>query len=93
MSMLAGPACRASLLPFFRRPIPRVATIVSPPEQDLPRSELRFLFAKRRLLSKSYRQAARVLTVSDAVRQSAIDFYQLDPRTFKPSEIRLISMH
>lgn len=76
MSMLAGPACRASA---SRRRVPRVATIVSPPEQDLPKSELRFLFAKRRLLVKSYRQANRVLAVSEAVRRSAIDYYNLNP--------------
>jgi glycosyltransferase involved in cell wall biosynthesis len=82
MSLLAEPACKQSPYSFFRRQVrkvPRVATIVSPPEQDLTRSELRFLLAKRRLLAKSYRRASRVLAVSEAVRKSAIDFYHLDP--------------
>lgn len=72
MSLLAGPACG--------RDVPRVATIVSPPDHDLPASESRFLTAKRRRLAKSYRQAQHVLTVSEAVRQAAIRYYRLPPQ-------------
>ncbi len=72
MSLLAGPACG--------RTVPRVATIVSPPDQDLPASESRFLTTKRRRLAKSYRQAHHVLTVSEAVRQAAITYYDLPPQ-------------
>lgn len=59
------------------RSVPRVATIVSPPDRDLPHSEAKFLALKRSRLRRSYQRARRVVCVSNAVRQSAIDYYRL----------------
>lgn len=68
MSLLAGGLARS---------VPRVATIVSPPDRDLPHAETKFLALKRTQLRRSYRRARRVVCVSNAVRQSAIDYYRL----------------
>lgn len=71
MTLVAGPATSGI--------VGRVSTIVSPPDRDLPHNEPRFQAVKRRRLAAAYRQSRVVLTVSEAVRRSAIDFYHLPP--------------
>ncbi|WDQ15818.1 glycosyltransferase [Rhodopirellula sp. P2] len=56
---------------------PRVSTIVSPPEVALPLVEKRFVWLKRRRLARAYRRSAAVIAVSEAARQSAIQYYGL----------------
>jgi glycosyltransferase involved in cell wall biosynthesis len=78
MAMIAGPAVSA-----IRRNskgdhcVRRVSAIVSPPSQDVSRSEKRWLFWKRRLLSRSYRDATRLLAVSEGTARDASQFYSL----------------
>lgn len=55
----------------------RVSTLVSPPHLALPMVEKRFVEAKRRLLSRAYRHSDTVITVSDAVADSAAEYYGL----------------
>ena len=70
MTMIAGPACHVL-------GIPRVSTIVSPPDQALPLVESRFVQLKRRRLAAAYRQSRSVVAVSNAAAQSARDYYGL----------------
>ncbi len=70
MTLIAGPACRELA-------IPRVSTIVSPPEQALPLVESRFVELKRRRLASAYRQSRSVVAVSNAAAQSARTYYGL----------------
>jgi glycosyltransferase involved in cell wall biosynthesis len=70
MTMLAGPAARRSR-------IPRISTIVSPPELAVPMVENRFVWLKRKRLARAYRKAFRVLAVSQQAADSAERFYQL----------------
>lgn len=69
MTLIAGPAASDR--------VPRVSTIVSPPDRDLPHSEKRFLHWKKLQLARSYRQSRVVLAVSDAVRAAAIEYYRI----------------
>ncbi|XZE21473.1 glycosyltransferase [Pirellulaceae bacterium SH449] len=55
----------------------RVSTIVSPPSRDVVRSEKRWLYFKKRLLSASYRSATRLLAVSHVTAVDAKTFYDL----------------
>jgi glycosyltransferase involved in cell wall biosynthesis len=70
MTMIAGPACNSLA-------IPRVSTIVSPPDQALPMVESRFVALKRRQLAKAYRQSQTVVAVSHAAAKSARSYYGL----------------
>ncbi len=70
MTMVAGPACMA-------RNIPRVSTIVSPPDHALPLVESRFVGLKRRRLAKAYRQSRSVIAVSQQAADSAEHYYGL----------------
>ena len=70
MTMIAGPAGEAV-------GIPRVATIVSPPDLALPAVEKKFVWLKRRRLAKAYRQARSVVAVSKKVAASAESYYGL----------------
>ena len=69
MSLLTGWALPASQ--------PRVSVIVSPPSRDLPTSERRFVFLKRRLLARAYRTATVTICVSSEVADDAARFYGL----------------
>jgi glycosyltransferase involved in cell wall biosynthesis len=81
MAMIAGPAvAKISRARNGDHKVRRVSAIVSPPSQDLTRSEKRWLFWKRRLLSRSYRQASRLLAVSEGTARDAIHFYSLPQR-------------
>jgi glycosyltransferase involved in cell wall biosynthesis len=68
MTMLAAPACRAAH-------VPRVSTVVSDPKSDFDLQEKRFRFIKRRLLMRAYREAERIVTVSEGVREGILAEY------------------
>ncbi len=70
MSLLAGPAARACR-------IPRVSTMVSPPDSALPLLERRYRWLKKRRLSRAYRHAHSLVAVSRQVAESAENFYRL----------------
>ena len=70
MTMLAGTA-------GHELKIPRVSTIVSPPELALPMVEKRFVGLKRRRLARDYRRSQRVLAVSQQAADSAERYYGL----------------
>jgi glycosyltransferase involved in cell wall biosynthesis len=88
MTMLAGPAAR-------RCRIPRVSTIVSPPELAVPMVENRFVWLKRKRLARAYRQAFRVLAVSRQAADSAERFYRLPSGSTEvvrnPVDVRWVS--
>ena len=70
MTMIAGPASQ-------RQKIPRVSTIVSPPDLALPLVEKRFVRMKQQRLAKAYSQSQKVLAVSQIAAESARTFYGL----------------
>ena len=72
MTLFAGPATA-------RARTPRISCIASDPKVDVPQSAGRFLKIKRHKLARAYRTAFQVVTVSEGVRQSAMNYYQLDP--------------
>jgi len=84
MALIAGPAAR-------RAGVPRVATIVSPPDQDLLRTEHRFVWLKRWILARSYNSATRLLAVSQGTADNASKFYRIPRSRFEvlPSPIDL----
>jgi glycosyltransferase involved in cell wall biosynthesis len=72
MTMVAGPAALAT-------GVPRVSTIVSPPDRALPLVERRFVGLKRRRLAKAYRESKQVIAVSQQSADSAAGYYGLRP--------------
>ncbi|WP_153557322.1 glycosyltransferase [Roseimaritima sediminicola] len=70
MTMAVAPAAAALR-------IPRVSTVVSPPDRMLPRLEPRFQRLKRRRLARAYAASRQVVAVSDAVAAAAARFYRL----------------
>ena len=58
--------------------VPRVSTIVSPPELALPLVESRFVWLKRRRLAKSYNRSRTVVAVSEQAAKSAQNYYGLN---------------
>ncbi|NND97048.1 MAG: glycosyltransferase [Pirellulaceae bacterium] len=72
MTMIAGPATADS-------GIPRVSTIVSPPDRALPLVESRFVWLKRRRLAHAYQQSRTVVAVSRQAARSAQTYYSLRP--------------
>jgi len=84
MALVAGSAAR-------RAGVARVATIVSPPEQDLLRTESRFIWLKRWTLARSYKLATRLLAVSQGTAENASRFYNIPLERFEilPSPIDL----
>lgn len=70
MTLLAGPAGR-------RCNVPRISTIVSPPEWAVPLVENRFVWIKRKRLARAYRQSYRVIAVSQQAADSAERYYGL----------------
>lgn len=74
MTLVAGPAAQ-------RLGIPRVATIVSPPERAVPLVGRRFVAIKRRRLARAYREAFRVIAVSREAARSAERYYRLEPES------------
>jgi glycosyltransferase involved in cell wall biosynthesis len=74
MTMIAG---------GIKQTVPRVSTIVSPPEQAFPLVESRFLWLKHRQLRKAYRASARIVAVSNLAAESAARFYGLSRSRIK----------
>ncbi|MDA7907015.1 glycosyltransferase [bacterium] len=74
MTIIAGPASR-------QLKIPRVSTIVSPPELALPLVEKRFVRMKQHRLSKAYKQSQQIIAVSKMAAESAMNFYQLPSKS------------
>ena len=70
MTMIAAPAAK-------RLAIPRVSTLVSPPDRALPMVEKRFVWLKKRRLAKAYHQSAAVVAVSQQVADAAVGYYGL----------------
>ncbi len=70
MTMIAGPAARAV-------GVPRVSTIVSPPDRAVPLVEKKFVWLKRRRLAKAYRGSKAVVAVSKQAAASAESYYGL----------------
>ena len=68
-TLITGPAAR-------RTNTPQICTIVNNPEDDL-RTAGRFAQIKKRLLRSAYRNANRVVAVSDDLRDKSIAFYGL----------------
>ena len=82
MALIAGPAAR-------RARVGRIATIVSPPKQDLLSTERRFVWLKRIALASSYRSADRLIAVSQGTADEAAQFYRIHRSKFEiiPSPI------
>lgn len=82
MTMISGPATG-------RAGVPRVSTIVSPPEFDVERSENRWRWIKRRRLARAYRESAALLTVAAGTAESASRYYRIPRDRFQvvPSPI------
>jgi len=82
MTLIAGPATH-------RVCVPRVSTIVSPPQFDLERSEKRWRWWKRRSLAKAYSTATKLLTVSAGTANAASKYYSIPRGRFEvvPSPI------
>lgn len=82
MTLIAGPATH-------RARIPRISTIVSPPQFDLERSEKRWRWWKRRALAKAYSTATKLLTVSAGTADAASEYYAIPREQFEvvPSPI------
>jgi glycosyltransferase involved in cell wall biosynthesis len=70
MTLVAGPATH-------RARVPRVSTIVSPPQFDLERSEKRWRWWKRRALARAYSTASKLLTVSTGTADAASEYYAI----------------
>ncbi len=70
MSLIAGPAAKAI-------GVPRISTIVSPPELALPAVETKFVWLKRRRLARAYRDSRTVVAVSRQAAASAESYYDL----------------
>lgn len=71
MTLIAGPATRSL-------GVPRVSTIVSPPQLALPLVEKRFVRLKRQRLARAYRESHSVIAVSRQAADSASHFYGLE---------------
>lgn len=89
MTLIAGPAGR-------RQSIPRVSTIVSPPDLALPLVEKRFVRLKRRRLAKAYQTSSQILAVSRIAAEAAKQYYQLPadsilvlPNPVDPAELNV----
>jgi glycosyltransferase involved in cell wall biosynthesis len=76
MAMIVGPAAR-------RAGVRHVANIVSPPRSDVPRSEIKFAWLKRRFLARAYREADRLLAVSQGAADDAAKYYGIDRSRFE----------
>jgi glycosyltransferase involved in cell wall biosynthesis len=72
MTLLAAFACRS-------RPTPRVSIIDCDPIADLAGEPRKLMLLKRPLLRRAYRNADRVVTVSEGVRSSFERYYGLPP--------------
>ncbi len=82
MTLIGGPAGR-------RAGVPRVSTIVSPPQFDLERTEHKWRWLKRRRLARAYRESAALLAVAAGTADSAASYYGIPRHRFQvvPSPI------
>ena len=76
MTLITGPATE-------HVNIPRVSTIVSPPQYDLARSEKRWITWKKRCLKKAYASADALLTVGTGTAENASKYYRLPREHFQ----------
>ena len=60
-----------------RRPTPWLAVEMADPRLDFANQTTRFRWLKRRLLARAYREADRVVAVSEGVRKAVADFYNV----------------
>ena len=72
MTLLAAPAAS-------RAGVPRLSTVASDPKSDFDQQERRYRWLKRRLLTRAYRTADRVIAVSEGVRQGILAEYRPAP--------------
>jgi len=72
MTLIAAAATR-------RIGVPRISVVTNDPQHDFDDSVKRFRLAKRCLLTRAYRQATRVVAVSEGIRKSTIDRFRLAP--------------
>ena len=72
MTLLSGPAAS-------RAGVPRLSTVASDPKSDFDQQERRYRWLKRRLLTRAYRTADRVIAVSEGVRQGILAEYRPAP--------------
>jgi glycosyltransferase involved in cell wall biosynthesis len=61
-----------------RQPVRRVSTAVTNPRQDFERNAPRFRTVKSWLLRRAYREADRVVAVSEGVRDALAGYHRLD---------------
>jgi glycosyltransferase involved in cell wall biosynthesis len=76
LTLVTGPATE-------HQNVPRVSTIVSPPQFDLARSEKRWLTWKKRCLRKAYSTADALLTVGVGTAENASQYYKLPRDQFQ----------
>jgi len=76
MAMIAGPATRMA-------GVPRVSTIVSPPQFDVGRKDNRWRWIKRQRLSRAYRESAALLTVAPGTAENASQYYNIPRERFE----------
>jgi glycosyltransferase involved in cell wall biosynthesis len=85
LTMIAGPATRQTA-------VPRVSTIVSPPQYDVGRKDNRWRWIKRRRLARAYRESAALLTVAAGTADNAARYYHIPRDRFRvvPGPIDLL---
>lgn len=76
MTLITGPASRI-------QHVPRVSTIVSPPQFDLARSEKRWLTWKKYCLKRAYETANSLLTVGTGTADNAASYYRIPRERFE----------
>lgn len=57
--------------------VKRISVVVADPRREIDANHAKFAFAKRYLLRRAYRNADRVVTVSEGVREGVVEFYGL----------------
>lgn len=76
MTLVTGPATQKAA-------VPRVSTIVSPPQYDLARSEKRWMKWKKRALRHAYLHSDALLTVGSGTADNAAEYYGLPRDKFQ----------
>lgn len=78
MSLVSGEAVR-------KTQTPRISVIVTDPVRDFPATAGRFRKIKFKRLKRSYHEASQLVAVSDGVKQTAADFYDLPHDSIRTS--------
>ena len=76
MTMISGPACTQA-------GVPRVSTIVSPPQFDLERAENRWRWIKRKKLARAYASSDALLSVSRGTADASAAYYGISASKFE----------